>query len=129
MASRNDLAGTYQAAGRTTEAIRLYERTLADRERLLARVYPQASADPTLTYRYDPDSGAFTLQARGKAGDAPTVVAIPREVTGEVTALGALTDHAVVSNSDGSRLVTATPSGGVFSIAVAAAPLSLTACP
>jgi endoglycosylceramidase len=101
----------------------------ANRERLLARVYPQTSADSTLIYHYDAGSGAFTLQARGNAGDAPTVIVIPREVTGEVTVLGAFSDRAVTSTSDGGRLVTATPSGGVFSIAVAAAPLSLTGCP
>jgi len=98
------------------------------RERQLARVYPRASADPKLTYHYDSETGAFTLQAQGRAGDAPTVVSIPREVTGEVTVLGAFSDRSVISNSDGSRLVSATPSGGVFSIAVAAAPLSLTGC-
>ena len=100
----------------------------ASRERLLARVYPQASADATLTYHYDPDSGAFTLQARGRPGDGPTLVYIPREVTGRVTVLGAFSDEFVTANRDGSRLVTASPSGGVFSIEVEAAPLSLTGC-
>ena len=98
------------------------------RERQLARVYPRASADPKPRYHYDSDTGAFTLEAQGRAGDAPTIVYIPREVTGEVTASGALSDESVNANSDGSRLVTAIPSGGVFSIAVAAAPLSLTGC-
>ena len=96
------------------------------RERQLARVYPRASADPKLTYHYDSETGAFTLKAQGRAGDAFTVVSIPREVTGDVTVLGA--DRSVISNSDGSRVVTATPSGGAFSIAVAAAPLSLLGC-
>ncbi|HEY2598165.1 MAG TPA: hypothetical protein VGJ79_06765, partial [Candidatus Dormibacteraeota bacterium] len=100
----------------------------SNRERLLARVYPQASGDPTPNFHYDPDSGAFTLHAQGKAGDPPTVVYIPREVTGEATVVGAFSDRSVTANSDGSRLVTAAPSGGVFSIAVAAAPLSLTGC-
>jgi len=35
MRSRNNLAAAYQAAGRFDEAIALFERTLADRERLL----------------------------------------------------------------------------------------------
>jgi hypothetical protein len=94
----------------------------------VARVYPQASADPKLTYHYDPDTGAFTLQANGRPGDAPTLVYIPREATGEVTVLGAFADQVTTPNSDGSRLVTVTPSGGAFSIAVAAAPLSLSGC-
>jgi hypothetical protein len=98
-------------------------------ERLLARVYPLASADPSLSYHYDPGTGAFSLNARGRAGDAPTVVYIPHEVTGEATPGGSISSAAVDANPDGSRLVTAAPSGGVFSIAVAAAPLSLTSCP
>jgi hypothetical protein len=98
------------------------------RERQLARVYPRASADPKLNYHYDSDTGAFGLQARGSSGDAPTLVYIPREVSGAVTVLGAFSDRVVTPNSDGSRLVTVTPSGGVFSIAVAAAPLSLSGC-
>jgi endoglycosylceramidase len=98
------------------------------RERQLARVYPRASADPKLTYHYDSDTGAFTLEARGRAGDAPTLVSVPREATGAVTVLGAFSDQSVTVNGDGSRLVTVTPSGGVFSIEVAAAPLALTSC-
>ena len=98
------------------------------RERQLARVYPRASADPKLAYHYDSETGAFSLRAAGRAGDAPTVVYIPRDVSGEVTVLGAFSDTSVTPNSDGSRLVSATPSGGVFSIAVAAGPLALTAC-
>jgi hypothetical protein len=35
------------------------------RERLLERVYPRSSADPGLSFRYDPDSGAFSLRATG----------------------------------------------------------------
>jgi endoglycosylceramidase len=100
----------------------------ADRERLLARVYPLASADSNLTYHYDTGTGAFTLKAQGRSGDAPTVVYIPHEVTGAVSASGGLTDQAVSAPPDGSRLLTASPSGGNFSITVAAAPLSLTGC-
>lgn len=98
------------------------------KERLLARVYPRASADPNLKYHYDPDTGAFSLQAQGRAGDAPTVVYIPREVTGAVNAAGGLEGESVIANPDGSRLVTSTPSGGGFSVTVAAAPLSLAVC-
>jgi hypothetical protein len=98
-------------------------------ERQLARVYPRASADHQLTYHYDSDTGAFTLEARGQAGDAPTIVFIPREVSGEVSVLGAFSDRSVTANGDGSRVVTATPAGGIFSISVAPGPLSLAACP
>ena len=98
------------------------------RERQLARVYPRASADPKLAYHYDSETGAFTLQAHGQPGNAPSMVFIPRQVSGQVTVLGAVSDSSVIPNSDGSRLVSATPSGGAFSIAVAAAPLTLTAC-
>ena len=40
LASRNDLAGAYRAAGRAAEAIALHERTLADRERVLGPDHP-----------------------------------------------------------------------------------------
>ena len=99
------------------------------RERLLARVYPRASADPLLTYHYDPGSGAFALSAQGRASDAPTVVYIPPEVAGNVVASGAVVAPTITANSDGSRIVTASPTGGGFSISVSAAPLNLTGCP
>ena len=100
----------------------------AERERLLARVYPRASADPHLTYAYDAGSGAFILQALGHAGEPTTIVYIPPEVSGRVTITGAVTEQAVDVNIDGSRIVTASPSGGAFTITVAAAPLKLTGC-
>jgi hypothetical protein len=46
LAFRNNLAGTYRAAGRAAEAIPLLERTLADRERVLGADHPS-----TLTSR------------------------------------------------------------------------------
>jgi endoglycosylceramidase len=98
------------------------------REHQLARVYPRASADPNLTYHYDSDNGAFILEAQGRSGEPPTVVYIPHDVNGEVTVAGGISDRSVTANADGSRLVTATPSGGMFSIAVAAAPLSQPGC-
>jgi hypothetical protein len=100
----------------------------AARERLVVRAYPLASADPSLTYHYDTDTGAFSLQARGRPGDPATVVYIPREVTGQVTADGGLLDLSVDVKPDGSRLVTASLSAGAFSIAIAPAPLALTGC-
>ncbi len=98
------------------------------RERLLAGGYPRESADPNLSYHYDSNTGAFTLGANGRAGDAPTVVYIPLEVTGQVTTSGALADQSIDVNPDGSRVVTASPSGGAFSISLAPAPLALTGC-
>lgn len=97
------------------------------RERLLARVYPRASTDPNLSYHYDSATGGFTLTAYGRPGDAATVVSIPPEVKGAVAVSGA---EAPVSEigPDGSRIVTVTPSGGPFSITVAASQLALTGC-
>jgi endoglycosylceramidase len=99
----------------------------AERERLLARVYPRASADTQLVYRYDPATGAFKLSARGGAGEAPTMIAIPHEVTGPVSSTGAVHVSSAAA-AGGGRLVTASPSGGIYTITVAAAQLSLTGC-
>ena len=99
----------------------------AARERLLARVYPRQTADPTLTYHYDPSDGRFKMTARGRSGDPSTVVYVPREVTGQVTSDGAV--RLVVSDeADGSRLIFASPTGGDFVVAVSPAPLALTGC-
>ena len=73
------------------------------RERLLARVYPRVTADPTLTYYYDPSDGRFALNARGLSGDSTTVVYVPREVTGQISSDGAV--RIVVSDeTDGSQI-------------------------
>ncbi|HET7419249.1 MAG TPA: cellulase family glycosylhydrolase [Candidatus Dormibacteraeota bacterium] len=97
------------------------------RERLLGRVYPQATADTLLTFHYDPSDGLFSLHAHGRDGDPSTVVYIPPEVTGQVTLDGAV--RGLVSDqADGSRLVLASPTGGAFTIAVAPAPLRLHGC-
>ena len=97
------------------------------RERLLARVYPRASSDPNLSYHYDSATGGFTLTAHARAGDAPTVVSIPPEVRGSVTVSGAGAPE-TQTNPDGSRLLTALPSGGTLSITVAPAPPVLGGC-
>ncbi len=97
------------------------------RERLLSRVYPRASADPNLSYQYDPTSGAFTMQAQGRSGGAPTIVYVPGIVKGDVTTSGAAT-QSVTAGVDGSRIVAASPSGGAFSVKVAPAPLELAGC-
>ncbi|TMB47829.1 MAG: hypothetical protein E6J53_01230 [Chloroflexi bacterium] len=94
---------------------------------MLARVYPRASADPNLKYHYDARTGAFSLSATGRAGDAPTLIYLPAEVTSQATSAGGV--HTIVSVSpEGGRLVTATPSGGAFSVSIAPSKLALKGC-
>ncbi len=97
------------------------------RERLLARVYPRASSDPHVIYHYDAGTGGFTLTGHAGAGDPPTVVSIPPEVTGSLAVSGTAPPD-VETGPDGSRLVSAAPSGGAFSIVVAPAALTLLGC-
>jgi hypothetical protein len=97
------------------------------REGLLSRVYPRASADSHLSYHYDSATGAFSLQAHGKPGDAPTIVYVPRAVKGDVSTSGAATD-VVTAGDDGSRLVAASPTGGEFTVNLGQAPLELSGC-
>ena len=98
------------------------------RERLLARVYPRASSDSNLRYHYDPSTGAFSLQATGRLGDGPTILAVPSEVTGRVSVSGAVAAEPSAAESGSGRTVIVYPSGGEFSIAISAAPQVLTAC-
>jgi len=104
-----------------TECLRI------SRERLLARVYPRTTADRNLTFHYDPSEGSFALHAHGRVRDPSTIVYIPPEVTGSVTVEGAATG-VVTQAADGSRLVLASPTGGMFMVAVAPGPLHLTSC-
>jgi hypothetical protein len=94
---------------------------------LLGRVYPEVTADTSVTFHYDPSDGLFWLHGHGRDGDSSTVVYIPPEVTGEVTLDGAIRG-VVADQADGSRLVLASPTGGAFTIAVAPAPLRLHGC-
>ena len=99
----------------------------ASRERLLARVYPRATADLGPTFHYDSSDGSFTMKGHGRPGDPSTVVYVPPEVTGQIGVDDGV--RAVVSReTDGSRLVFASPAGGAFVIAVAPAPLTLAGC-
>lgn len=98
------------------------------RERLLARAYPRVSADPNLTYHYESATGAFTLKAVGKASDPPTQVYFPPQVTAFVSAAGEIRSSLLTTNPDGSRLLDVIPSGGAFSVSVAAGPLELKGC-
>jgi hypothetical protein len=54
-------------------------------------------------------------------------VRIPPEVQGDVTTSGTAAPM-TESLPDGSRLVSAAPSGGAFSITVAPAPIALSGC-
>jgi hypothetical protein len=97
------------------------------RDRLLARVYPQATTDPNLTFHYDASTGAFTLRAIGHVRDFPTDIYIPAEVTGDVSSSGSV-NVLSLDRPDGSRLVLAAPTGGPFTVVVAPAHLDLHGC-
>lgn len=99
----------------------------AGRERLLARVYLRATAATDVTYRYDPTTAAFVFAGRGRSSDPQTVIHVPSEVTGAVSAAGAA-QVAEISVPDGSREVLVTTTGGDFSVSVAPANLKLTGC-
>lgn len=99
----------------------------ADREQLLARVYPGASFDRTLTFHYDSADGSFALHATGREGDPATVISVPPEVTGSVTMSGAA-EVSTDDQPDGGRLIKAVPSGGPFAVYVTPAPLALSGC-
>jgi len=100
----------------------------AGRERLLARAYPRATADPQVTFHYDSDTGAFSLSATGRAGDAPTIVYVPAENGGAIAISGAAASSTETAQ-DGSRIVTASPTGGQFGVTVAAGQIRLSGCP
>ncbi len=99
----------------------------AGRERYLARVYPQAIADPGATFHYDAGEGLFYLHASGRAGAPSTIVYVPPEVGGQVTIAGGARG-AVSSETDGSRLILASPTGGPYSVAVAPGPAAMAGC-
>ena len=98
------------------------------RASLLARVYPRLTADTAADFAYDAATGAFTMHASGRAGQAATEVYIPPSVTGEVTGAGGVR-ITVTAQPDGSRLAIGVPTGGGFTVAVSAAPLSPQPCP
>lgn len=99
----------------------------AAREALLARVYPRATAARDFSYRYDSASGAFEFRGTGRAGDPPTVIYVPPEVTGKISATQN-TYGTTGRDAYGARIVYASTLGGPFSISVAAAPLQLVGC-
>jgi endoglycosylceramidase len=99
----------------------------ADREQLLARVYPRTTADTSLAFRYNSVDGSFQLRATGRRGDPPTLVYVPPEVNGSVTVSGGA-DGSTADNADGSRVIVATPTGGTFNVYVSPAPPVLATC-
>ena len=62
LASRNNLAGAYESAGRLTEAITLYEQVLTDRIRILGEDHPS-----TLTSR---NNLAYAYESAGRLTEA-----------------------------------------------------------
>ena len=94
------------------------------RAAMLARVYPEASSDPNLTYSYDPSTGYFNMRANGRFGDPATVVVVPSVVTGSVTVGGAVAGEPSIAQAGEGRTVTVYPAGGVFTVNVAAAPVA-----
>jgi endoglycosylceramidase len=100
----------------------------ATREYLLARVYPEASADPHLTYGYEPSTGGFRLEATARSGDPPTVVIVPPEVVGAISTSGSVVRFTVESRGNGTRVATVYPAGGDFAVTVSPLPVRLTGC-
>lgn len=100
----------------------------ASRVELLARVYPEVSSDPELTYMYDPSNGSFTMHANGKFGEPPTVIVVPANVTGSISVAGAVAGEPSIDQSASGRTVTVYPGGGAFTISVAAAPQAAIGC-
>jgi hypothetical protein len=99
-----------------------------DRERLLARVYPEAVGGSQLTYGYDPATGAFHLAATAPAGGAETLVVVPPEVRGETSVSGGAELTGMEVDAYGGRLLHVRPLGGSYAVSVAAAPLRLAGC-
>jgi hypothetical protein len=99
----------------------------AGRERLLARVWPRATAAGTtrLAYAYDGGSGRFRLTAIAPAGAADTLIFVPRQVRGAAAVSGAAAISETDTAADGSRLLHVRPTGGAYGFTVRPAPLAL----
>jgi hypothetical protein len=95
---------------------------------MLARVYPEASSDPNLTYSYDPSTGYFTMRANARLGDPATVVMVPSVVNGSVTVGGAVEGELSIGQAGEGRRVIVYPAGGVFTVNIDAAPLAPFKC-
>jgi endoglycosylceramidase len=100
----------------------------AGRERLLARVWPRATAGRLESFAYDAGTGGFDLRASAPARAAETIVFIPRQVAGAPSVSGAAAVRATDLQADGSRVLHVTPLGGEYRVTVTPAPLALTPC-
>ncbi|MCC7078846.1 MAG: cellulase family glycosylhydrolase [Acidimicrobiia bacterium] len=96
-----------------------------ERVRHVARVVPRATSGRLRSYRYDPWTEDFRMQATAAGAVTPgdrdleTVVYIPSPVEGAVTAGGDAEVTAVVTNPDGSRLAYVAPTGaGNYTVSV-----------
>ena len=98
---------------------------IASRLRLLARVYPRATAGTLLSFDYDPTTTRFTMRATSMVPVQPgdrgheTIVYVPPLVRGNVTVDGAARLDTVVTNPDGSRDAYVAPTGaGTYGVTV-----------
>ena len=73
LASRNNLARAYKAAGRLAEAIPLYERTLSDCEQVLGETHPDTLASREQPrFRLPGGAGGWPRPSRCTSGPSPT---------------------------------------------------------
>ena len=106
LASRNNLAGAYEGAGRLTEAIALYEQVLADRIRVLGKAHPH-----TLI------SGNNLACAYDSAGRLTEAIALFEQVLADrIRVLGKAHPHTLFS---GNNLACAYRSAGRLTEAIA----------
>jgi hypothetical protein len=97
----------------------------ASKERLLARVWPRA-APAGFSYSYESSEGSFSMHGRAAASAPEVLVYVPPEVRGAPSSSGGALR--VDTQADGSRLLHLVPSGGDYSIAVAAGALAISGC-
>jgi endoglycosylceramidase len=111
---------------------------IASRQRLMARVWPRATAGRLGAYRYEPANRTFAMVATtaggGRRGDlaTDTVVSIPSTVHGAVRVSGRAVLDRVVAAPDGSRLAYVTtkssvPAGDQYVVTVGPASNALVA--
>ena len=90
LASRNNLAGAYEGAGRLTEAIALFEQVLADRIRVLGKAHPDTLA-----------SGNNLACAYRSAGRLTEAIALYEQVLADsIRVLGEDHPHTLASSNN-----------------------------
>jgi len=101
------------------------------RQLLLSRVHPRGVVGELLYHRYDTASGSYVLTAQCNSTSCasaayPSLLYIPRTVTGAVFVSGVCSTPVVTMNPDGSRVASIFPTGaeGLYSIGVAASEAS-----